>query len=149
MAVYEIKGSPAESSYSGCGKVWAAINDDQVLALRYMGDAPGDYMTTLPAWVKIVAENCDGLDHHWMPTYHSGATHARLGRLLAACPDTPKPPRRAAFRPAELVKMARNIIADAKSESFGKYRAKCREELAQIGEVVSGECSCYELVVLC
>jgi hypothetical protein len=44
----------------------------------------------------------------------------------------------------ELLAMARAALAAADAASFRLYRAKCREELAKLGEVKSGMCSCTE-----
>jgi hypothetical protein len=41
---------------------------------------------------------------------------------------------------------ARRELKALESERFGEYRAKCRAELAQIGEVVSGMCSATEFL---
>jgi hypothetical protein len=100
-----------------------------------------------PLWVQAVNTLTDGLDQQNMPTYHSARSLSRLAQALASCPDTPKPLRRANYRPSELVRKAREYIAAADAENFANYREKCRAELEQIGEVFSGMCSCWQFIV--
>ena len=87
MTVYQINDLALKSDYRGCGKVWAAIVDECVVALRYM-DQPR---------VKVPA-------------------NTECGFLLIQ----PLP--------------------------FAQYREQARAELAALGAVVSGECSCTEFI---
>lgn len=45
-----------------------------------------------------------------------------------------------------MTKRARIELRDLETRQFGEYRAKCRAELAQSGEVVSGMCSGTEFL---
>jgi len=81
-----------------------------------------------------------------LPTAWSSHGLAKLARAARACDDCPKP-RRADYRPSELLAMARTALEAASHDAFAIYRAKCRAELAKLGTVVSGMASCYELCV--
>lgn len=116
-------------------------------ALRYMGDHAPD-QSGLPAWVRAVKANAEGLDSRLLPTAWSSRGLSKLAAAASACPDCPKPPRRARYRPSELLQMARAALAANDRASFAAHRARCRADLAAIGDfVVSGHCSCTEFTL--
>jgi len=41
MKIYDMKTQPAKSEYKGSGWAWAAMKDDQIVAIRYMHDHTG------------------------------------------------------------------------------------------------------------
>ena len=143
MTLYQVPKDLKD--YHGCGKAWAAIKDGQVVALRYMGDCPRDWPDK-PAWIAAVEQAADGLDESFLPTAGSSKALTAIAQAASACEDCPAPPRRERYRPAELLSMARAALAAADTANFAAYRRKCREELAKLGEVVSGECSCFEFM---
>jgi hypothetical protein len=144
--------SPAclDRDYDGCGRAWAAVQDGQVIALRYMGHhrllGPNRQALDLPAWVTTIRDAADGCDNHMLPTAHSSRGLSRLAAAASACDDCPRPPRRARVRPTELLAMARAAIVAADEAEFLRYRAACRAELAALGQLVSGMASCCEFV---
>ena len=84
--MYHVLPVAKDAGYRGCGRAWAAIDEDGVVVgLRYMGNYP-------------------------------------LPKTLKAKQQGPR------------------------DMTFGEYREMCREALAAIGTVVSGECSCCEFV---
>ncbi len=141
MTHYTITPACIEADYHGAGRAWAAVEGDRVVALRYMRDRPIDD-SELPGWITTVIVAADGLDSHGLPVIQSRAGFAAMAGDLAARPDCPKPPRRDRYRPAELLKLARVELATRDSVAFVKYRDRCRDELAELGNVVSGMCSC-------
>ncbi len=140
MRVIDISSECLERDYHGCGKAWGALRDGVVVAIRYM-DHAADWPTE-PAWVRAVREHATGLGGSLLPTCHGSHKLAAMAAAAQACDDCPRPPKRDRYRPAELLTMARAAMAAVQSASFARYREQCRAELAAIGEVVSGECSC-------
>jgi hypothetical protein len=135
-----------ERDYHGAGKAWAAIRDGEVVALRYMGDHPiaghGDY--EVPDWVRAVMQASTGLDDSFLPVCRGSQALAALASAAQACADCPVPQRRERYRPAELLTMARAALAALDAAAFEAYRAKCRTELAELGEVRSGVAGGHE-----
>lgn len=41
MKIYDMQKQPAKSEYKGAGWAWAAMKDDQIVAIRYMDDHTG------------------------------------------------------------------------------------------------------------
>jgi hypothetical protein len=146
MRVYKLSQEVLDRDYHGCGKAWAAIKDGEVRALRYM-DSHWIGHDQLPEWVKAVNGNCSGLDSRNLPVAHSSTAYKRMAEAAQACDDCPKPPKRARYRPAELLHMARMILMQVDSDQFAKYRQRSREELTLLGDVVSGMCSCCTFCV--
>lgn len=143
MLVIDLTAECLDREYHGCGKAWAAVKNGKIVALRYMGEFAAD-RSGLPAWIRAVCNSATGLDDHMLPTARSSKALAAIAVAASACDDCPTPPRRARYRPAELLTMARAAIAAWDSASFGVYREKCRAELAEIGTIVSGTCSCTQ-----
>ena len=144
MTHYTITKECLATEYHGAGKAWAAVRDGQVVALRYMGDHPipghGDY--TVPDWIRGILDAAEGLDDHFLPITHSSKGLTKLASAASACDDCPVPPRRERYRPSELLTMARAALATLDSASFARYRQRCRDELAKLGDLISGTCSC-------
>jgi hypothetical protein len=138
--LYDLTPDCLQRDYHGCGKAWAAVKDGLVIALRYMDFAADT--AKLPAWVRAVRDNAGGLDGAMLPTANSSADFTKLAAAAAACADRPTPPHRERYRPAELLTMARAALSANQAAGFAVYRAKCRTELAAIGTVLSGMCSC-------
>ena len=44
QVVYDMKSQPAADKYRGCGHAWVAINDGEIVDLRYMDDHVGDFL---------------------------------------------------------------------------------------------------------
>jgi hypothetical protein len=150
MNVLDLTAECLDRDYHGCGKAWAAVKEDQVVALRYMGeDHTGNWPTEpeLPAWVKAVRRAAMGSDTRGLPTSWASRNLAKLAAAAEAAGDCPRPPRRPRYRPTELLTMARAAILAVDGAQFGAYRERCRAELGQIGEVVSGMCSCTKFCV--
>ena len=149
MHVYCLTAECLEKDYHGCGKAWAAVKNGVVVALRYMGeDHTGDWpQSAVPAWAEAVRRAAQGSDNHGLPTSWSSRNLAALAKAAEACGDCPKPPRRTRYRPTELLTMARAVLLATESASFGVYRQRCRAGLAELGEVISGMCSCTKFCV--
>ncbi len=143
MRVYQISDECKDRDYTGCGKAWGAIVSDQVVALRYMGQASIDDWCK-PAWIIAVERTATGLDASLLPTCRGSKDLAKLAEAAAACDDCPTPPHRDRYRPTELLSIARAAIIAAHGAIFASYREQCRAELAKIGALKSGMCSCYE-----
>lgn len=145
LATLKIEQTCMDRDYHGCGRAWAAVVGGQVVAIRYMGDHVADD-TALPAWVRAVRDNAEGLDSHLLPTAWSSNGLSKLAGAAEAAGDCPRTPRGKRYRPKELLTMARAALAAVDTSSFASHRERSRAELAQIGEVVSGMCSCCEFV---
>lgn len=144
MTIYQIPSDLRD--YHGCGKAWAAVSPSgEILAIRYMGDHFLDW-PAMPAWIAAVKRHATGLDECCLPTCRSSKALAIMAAAAQACDDCPKPPRRERYRPTELLTMARAAMTAADSASFSAYRERCRAELADLGEVISGMCSCYHFI---
>lgn len=130
--------------YHGCGKAWVAVKGGEVVAIRYMGE--GRAPLNLPAWVQAIRKNATGLDSSMLPTVYGSGPLSKIAAAAAATSDCPIKPKGGRYRPTELLLMARAVILAADGAAFDAYRAKCRGELAMLGEVVSGICSCTEFV---
>lgn len=136
----------AVDDYRGCGAAWAALdNHNEIIALRYMSECPTD-RSNQPRWVQSIARTANGLDGLNLPTCSGSTALSKIGKAANSCKDCPTPPRRAAYRPSELLAMARDLIESSDLDQWTAYRAKCRDELAELGRVVSGRCSCYQFV---
>lgn len=144
--VLEIPKDVLDRDYHGCGKAWAAVKNGKIAAIRYMGDHTPDF-NGLPEWVRAIQGNAEGLDHSMLPTAWSGRGLSRLAAAAQAAGDCPTPPKRDRYRPKELLTIARAAIGAVRHASFSEYRKEKRAELAAIGEVVSGMCSCTEFCV--
>lgn len=149
VEVLKISKACLDSQYRGAGKAWAAVKNGEVVAVRYMDEVPlpGFGTTPLPGWVKAVNSNAEGRDHHWLPTAWSSKALSKMAGACEAAGDCPTKPRGGRYRPKELLTMARAALAAIRSAEFAAYRLKCRDELAELGEVVSGMCSCTEFVL--
>ena len=145
MRVYQITHECLIRDYHGAGRAWAAVADGVVVALRYMGDSPGCWADK-PAWVAAVEQHATGLDAGLLPTCRGSKALAAMAEAAAACDDCPKPSRRPRYRPTELLSMARAALTAAHGAAFSKHRERCRTELGQFGDVVSGMCSATEFV---
>lgn len=141
--VYNI--SKKLKDHKGCGKAWAAIKDGEVVALRYMGDFAPEY-TNVPAWVKA-ANKAYSLSNCQLK--YISPTH--LGRIKKAAIEAGHPekwhPRGDHIQVSYIASRAQKKLRVAEEEEFAEYRNKCRQELVELGLVVSGECSCYEFIM--
>ena len=147
MKVYDLTPKCLERDYHGCGKAWAAIDDkDRVVALRYMDSHWIDFKD-LPKWIRALRKAAKSQDSRGLPTAHSSAAYALLANAAQECSDCPIPPRKERYRPSELLQMARAALAQVDAEQFAKYRQKSRDEMARLGRVVSGMCSCTKFCV--
>lgn len=155
---FEITSECLTNDYHGYGKAWAAIKDGKVIALTYMsqGTYPmsdprrnwgGKTERALPAWIRAVRNNAEGLDDQTLPTAWSSHGLNKLAIAASACSDCPKRPRDGDYRPRELLTMARAAIIAACAADFAAWRLHARTELAELGMVMSGMCSCTEFVV--
>jgi len=147
IATYDIPPGILARDYHGAGKAWAAVRDGKVIALRYMGEHRPE-IGTLPAWVREVRTHAEGLDNHMLPTAWSSHGLSKLAQAAETAADCPRRPKGGQYRPRELLTMARAAIAAADSASFAAYRERIRKELAAMGDVVSGMCSCTQFVVV-
>jgi hypothetical protein len=145
MTLFEISEDCKATQYHGCGKAWAAIKDDKVVAIRYMDRCQVD-RSELPKWVQAVASNSEGLDNHMLPTAWSSKGLSMLAAAAQACEDCPSRRNGSRYRPNELLRMSRAILEKHNKAEFAKYRQACRDELAQFGQVISGQCSCFEFI---
>lgn len=137
-----IYANALKADYRGCGKAWTAVVNGEVVAIRYM-DPPLD-RSALPAWIRAVKDNAEGLDYRMLPTAWSSRGLSKLAAAASGAGDCPVKPKGGNYRPKELLTMARAAIMAWDSASFAAHRERCRAELAAIGEVVSGTCSCTE-----
>ena len=133
-----------DRDYRGAGKAWAAVQNGQVVALRYMDHRPE--WPDKPAWVAAIQEHATGLDERCLPVCRGNQALAKMAAAAQACADCPRPKDGERYRPTELLTMARAALAAAQEVSFTVHRKRCREELARHGEVVSGMCSCTEFI---
>lgn len=145
MDIYNLTHTPAELNYSGCGKAWLALNkNDQPLAIKYMGDFSLDY-TKLPKWCRAVFawlydRNTDSLSNHELGKLKKAA-------IVAGHPQTGI--RGGHIKASTIARNAKNIIDTEQHKQFSSYRTDCKQQLSLIGEVISGECSCYQFIKRC
>lgn len=141
MIVFKLQNTNAEKDYHGSGKAWAAIKDDKVVALRYMGRFALDpSKSNIPEWVKAVFDDCRW-EGRFAPT-----TLAKIKKAAVAAGHPEFGPRGGSIKPSIIAREARNIIFELEREQFGEYRNSARKELSGLGEVVSGMCSCWEFI---
>lgn len=146
MSVIAIKGSQAESDYKGCGKVWAAIKDGKIVALRYMSDFAFN-RRNLPAWVIACLDRSSYLFQDGDISHLGGKG---MADFKAAAVDAGHPEygvKGGHIRPSVIAREAHRILSNAQRDQFESYRAKCRADMSKLGDVVSGMASSYELVV--
>jgi len=146
MKIFNIKDTPAEQQYRGCGKAWAAIADGQVVAIRYMGDFQAE-RDRLPEWVRAVIKESSAIEQ---PSFCLGWLSPRtLGRIKKAAVAAGHPefgPRGGHIKASDIAREARSIALKHESEQFELHRTRSRTELAKLGRVVSGQCSCLEFI---
>ena len=141
MIVFKLQNTNAEKDYHGSGKAWAAIKNDKVVALRYMGRFALDpSKSNIPDWVKAVFDDCRW-EGRFAPT-----TLAKSKKAAVAAGHPEFGPRGGSIKPSIIAREARNIIFELEREQFGEYRNSARKELSGLGEVVSGMCSCWEFI---
>ena len=146
VTTYDIPADVLRRDYHGAGKAWAAVRDQQIVGLRYLGDYRLDFLA-LPKWVRAVHNNAEGLDNSILPTAWSSKGLSKLAEAAESSGDCPRRPKGGRYRPKELLTMARAALRAADIPSFNAYREKCRAELAAMGEVIAGMCSCTQFVV--
>lgn len=138
-----------ERQYHGCGKAWAAVQNGKIIAMRYIGERRiQTAYEGLPAWVKAVNDNAEGRDNRMLPTAWSSRGLGAMAAAASECSDCPRKIRGGKYRPRELLTMARAVLIAADAADFAAWRALARAELAELGTVVGGICSCAEFVVL-
>lgn len=146
-SIYQIQGSPVESQYHGCGPAWAAIKDGQVQAIRYMDDRRATpAVDRLPNWARAVLS---GDAHPVVYRFIDAVPASVLGaaKKAAIAAGHPATGPKGGYIPARrIVGEAWALYLDASREDFGAYRLRCRAELAELGEVVSGMLSCWEFL---
>jgi len=139
--VYKI--SKELKDYHGLGKAWAAIKDGEVVALRYMADFAPQHKQA-PEWAKAVyraysISKCN--------LKNISPTHlARVKKAAISAGHPERGPRGGKIRASYIASMAQHCLAQSEKEEFAEYRYKCRQELAELGTVMSGECSCYQFI---
>ena len=132
---FPIQNSPAKKDYRDCGRAWAAFKDDQVVALRYLGDMRASSTVGLEAWEIALLDN---------RFKRNGV--AKKAAIVAGHPGCT--PRGGYIGEKRLIETALEKQQKIQSRLFTEYRAKCRQELARYGQVIGGMCSCWEFVVV-
>jgi|TARA_R110000823_G_C15526484_1_gene456262 hypothetical protein len=141
MIVFKLQNTNAEKDYHGCGKAWAAIKNDKVVALRYMGQFAFDpSKSNMPEWVKVVYDDC-----RWAGRF-GPTTLVKIKKAAIAAGHPEFGPRGGRIKPSVMAYEARSIIFNSEREQFGEYRNSARKELSGLGEVISGMCSCWEFI---
>lgn len=147
MNAYKIESTPAENDYYGCGKAWAAIKDNKIIALRYMGQFAFD-PSKAPAWVKAVYdEYCIIHERSCNISYISSTDLGKIKKAAISAGHSEFGPRGGHIKASTIASEARTILQDLEKKQFGDYRNSSREELSNLGEVKSGMCSCGEFIV--
>ena len=145
MIVFKLQNTNAEKDYHGSGKAWAAIKDDKVVALRYMGRFALDpSKSNIPEWVKAVFDAA-ATGVYSLET-RAPTTLVKIKKAAIAAGHPEFGPRGGSIKPSIIAREARNIIFELEREQFGEYRNSARKELSGLGEVVSGMCSCWEFI---
>jgi hypothetical protein len=148
MGILPIQGSPAEKQYKGCGKAWVAINKSaEVVGIKYMHDFQANY-SSLPEWLKKAHfEYFEFSSRACLEPRHYGSRKlAEIKNQVIAFGHPATGPNGGNIKPSDIIKKGRKLVAELEKEQFGEYRLKCRKELAELGEVMSGMLSCYEFV---
>lgn len=147
MIVYDIPTDVAERDYHGCGKAWAAIRDGKVVAIRYMSPGRGYphedlmHMTDLRYGLMDHEREIYPAHAFW---FDQKAQNPNRGMpyISTAAKLSGRWPSKAEYYRA----MAREQEANQRAgrAAFEAYRAACREDLAKMGDVISGMCSCHQ-----
>src|SRR5579875_2365902 len=128
--------------YRGCGKVWAAVRDRQVVAIRYMSDFTLSE-DAIPAWaVEYWQKSNQSINCPW--GYFRLPGRSKLVRItdeIRQRPDCPKRPSGKPLSRGALESLAIDVVERARREAFGRFREAARRELAALGEVLSGHAS--------
>lgn len=132
MAVYDIH---EDAGYRGCGKAWAAVNEENVvIKIQYMdGGVPYAPTEGLEPWQIAALDNVGK---------RSGK--AKEAAIAAGHPGVG--PRGGYVGESTIVRRAEEAQARVKAALFGDYRKKCREDLSKKGRLISGMCSCRQFV---
>jgi len=141
--IFQLQKSKAKDDYRGSGKAWAAIKNDEVVALRYMGNFALNPEEAEP-WVCAAYKAYRGLLDDWPASKISGTY---LGRIKSAAISAGHPmlgPQGGHIKASSIARAASQILCALEREQFGRYRSKCRDELSKMGTVHSGMCSCWE-----
>lgn len=146
ILAYDLQKTPAEKNYRGCGNALAAIHGGKVIALRYVEEplCPDN----APAWVAAIFKNAEGNDASGLPDAWSSKGLARLAHAASACADCPKRRNGTRYRPKEILAMARAALLTLRAHAQKEIEQCARGELSELGEVVSGKCSCWQFVMV-
>lgn len=130
--------------YHGLGKAWASIKDGEVIALRYMGDFAPKYKQA-PEWAKAAHRAYSILK---CEIKNISPTHLALIKKAAIAAGHPNRGTRGGnIKASYIASMAQYELEKSEKEEFAEYRNNCRQELAELGEVLSGQCSCYQFII--
>lgn len=146
MQIFAISNTPSEKDYLGCGKAWAAIKNDEPVALRYMGQFSFD-PSKAPAWVLAVFKSYCTIHEPSCRIDYISSTE--LGAIKKAAISSGYPefgPRGGHIKASAVAREARSILQKLEKEQFADYRNSCREDLNALGNVVSGMCSNREFI---
>ena len=149
MGILEIKGSPAQDQYTGCGKAWIATNKSgEVVGIRYMHDFQPDWTKLKPDWLRELRALFFEVHPQSSvePRHYGSRKLATIKKFAISFGHPATGPQGGNIKPSDLIKKSRQMIKDLEQEQFGEYRLQCRKELAELGEVQSGMLSCYEFV---
>jgi hypothetical protein len=145
MNVLPIKDSPAENQYSGCGKAWVAVKNNEVQAIRYMGKFSFN-SDDLPSWVVACLDVSYSLLDDPDVSYLGSKGLAELKDKAIEAGHPAFGPKGGHVRPTDIAREAHKVLREANKQQFGDYRQRCRSELETTGEVYSGMLSCYEFI---
>jgi hypothetical protein len=100
-APFDITPECRERDCRGPGKVWIAVNDGRVVALRYMSEVPP---LELPAWVEAVRRHADGVDGLKLPNAWKPESRLALAEAAMGCADLPRRPNGKHYFPGEILR---------------------------------------------
>lgn len=138
-------------AYRGAGRAWAAIKNNQVAGIRYMGDwhelgGVATMESRLPEWVYAMYTQSLPMSEHDLQ-FTSPKKRGELKKAAIAAGHPAQGPRGGHITATSIIREAMRIAQEAEKAAFAEWREKCRAELSELGEVVGGMCSCHQFVV--
>lgn len=145
--IYQLKDKPVESQYAGSGRAWAAIKDGDVVGIRYMHEFRIDRDSAeIPDWCKPMYSLYDSYMKYTLLKDIGNHALKQIKQHAISSGHPEKGPRGGQIKATAIAIATKELWMAEEDRQFGAYREKCRSELAELGEVVSGMCSCYEFV---
>jgi len=148
MKVFDIQKTSAENDYAGCGKAWAAIQGEEIIAIRYMNKFAFN-PSQAPQWVQAVFDAYSTINDANYTIESISPNHlSKIKKAAIESGFNQYGPRGGDIKASSIAQEAREILQHLERAQFEEYRDLNKKELGKLGEVISGTCSALQFVVL-